>query len=544
MGSGLEHLLAEGVISEVIARLKSGKEADVYVVRYGGNVVAAKVYKDRAMRSFKNNSAYKEGRTVRNSRSARAIEKKSSFGKSAAEDAWKSAEADALYKLHAAEVRVPTPVMYLDGVLLMELVLDAEGDAAPRLIDTDLDAGQANQAYRDMLTQLVKILCCDLIHGDLSPYNVLWGAGGPTIIDFPQIISASHNSSSEAFFLRDARNILGYFAGIDRSLNARSGDPGEIWRAYVRRELTPEFVPQGRPRAVESRPQRVFEPRGVRPSGERLPGGPHQARPAQSQPRPVGESRPQLQESRPQLQDRPGEGRPQQGQPQQGRPQGRPQQGRPQQGRPQQGRPQQPGRPPSPSESRPQLQDRPPPRDGQLNQGRHQQDRRPQQARPPQDRQQDRQQPRPQHDQPARHDGTQGRPQEPQDRRPPQSPRAHPGPRGAQPQQASHSPHDGQAQPPHRRPEAPNGSYDGARSNRPNPGQGAAKDRRPAQGTRRQTHTPEVIVLPNRSAPPASPRLVAAPAGGSAPQATEEHTFVFRDEASTAGPRRRRRKHR
>lgn len=248
MITGLEHLLEEGVLSEVLARLKSGKEAEVYVVRYGGKVVAAKVYKDRAQRSFKNNSAYKEGRSVRNTRSQRAMDRGSKFGQAASEDAWKSSEVDALYKLHAAGVRVPTPVMYLDGVLLMELVLDAQGEAAPRVIDVDLTAEQANAAYHDMLAQLVRILTCDLIHGDLSPYNVLWGASGPTIIDFPQAVSAAHNSRSEAFFLRDARNILGHFARFDPSLHTRSGDPSEIWRAYVRRELSPDFIPTGRAR--------------------------------------------------------------------------------------------------------------------------------------------------------------------------------------------------------------------------------------------------------------------------------------------------------
>jgi len=265
MGSGLEHLLAEGVITEVLARLQSGKEAEVYVVRFGGNVVAAKVYKDRATRSFKNNSAYKEGRTVRNSRSQRAINRGSSFGKAAAEDAWKTAEADALYKLHAADVRVPTPVLYLDGVLLMELVLDADGNAARRLIDTDLTVGQANAAYHDMVAQLVRILSCDLIHGDLSPYNVLWGAMGPVVIDFPQIVSASHNSASEQFFLRDADNILGHFARIDRSLMSRRGDPNEIWQAYRRRELTPDFRPSGNARPMFHGPRAHAAPDAGRP---------------------------------------------------------------------------------------------------------------------------------------------------------------------------------------------------------------------------------------------------------------------------------------
>lgn len=279
MPTGFEHLLEEGVISEVLGRLQSGKEAEVYVVRFGGKVVAAKVYKDRATRSFKNNSSYKEGRAVRNTRSQRAMDRGSRFGKAAAEDAWKSAEANALYKLHAEGVRVPTPVLFLDGVLLMELVLDAEGDPAKRIIDTSLTVDEANAAYHDMIAQLVRILSCDLIHGDLSPYNVLWAAAGPTVIDFPQIISASHNSSSERFFLRDAENILGHFARIDRSLQARRSDGWEIWQAYVRRELTPEFRPTGRGRLPPPRMEPRPAPVPQRPRVDARPQAPPQNRP-------------------------------------------------------------------------------------------------------------------------------------------------------------------------------------------------------------------------------------------------------------------------
>lgn len=267
MASSLESLLSEGVISEIYGRLKSGKEADVYAVCYGDSVVAAKVYKDRAQRSFKSNSTYKEGRAVRNTRSQRAMDRGSKFGQEAAEDAWKSAEATALYKLHAAGVRVPTPVMFLEGVLFMELVRGADGEAAARLIDTDLSPEQAHSSYMDMLSQLVRILSCDLIHGDLSPYNVLWAAGGATIIDFPQIISAAQNSNSESFFMRDARNILGHFAAIDRGLQGRlNSDAREIWRAYVRRELSPDFMPTGRAPAPEPRPRfSDDQSRGPRP---------------------------------------------------------------------------------------------------------------------------------------------------------------------------------------------------------------------------------------------------------------------------------------
>ena len=286
MTNGLEHLVEEGLVAEVLSRLKSGKEADVYLVRFGGRVVAAKVYKDAAHRSFKNNADYKEGRAVRNTRAQRAIERGSKFGRAAAEDAWKTAEVDALYKLHAAGVRVPTPVMFLEGVLLMELVLDRTGAPAPRLVDVDLDAAQARAGYHDMLAQLVKILCCDLIHGDLSPYNVLWSGQGPTVIDFPQIVSAAHNSRSEAFFRRDARNILGHFAALEPSLRARHSDVDEIWRAYLRRELTPDFLPTGRGPRRPERPAPAPRPappaRAAGPEPRALSREPRAPRPAQA----------------------------------------------------------------------------------------------------------------------------------------------------------------------------------------------------------------------------------------------------------------------
>ena len=263
MDNPLGPLLDEGIISEVLGRLQSGKEAEVFIVRYAERVVAAKVYKDRAQRSFKNKSAYQEGRGVRNSRDQRAMGKRSSFGRDTEEEAWKSAEVDAMYKLHAADVRVPAPVLFFEGVLLMDLVLDEEGVTARRLIDTTLSAEQANVAYHDMLVQLVRMLSCDLIHGDLSPYNVLWAAGGPTIIDFPQIVSAAQNSNSERFFMRDAENILGHFRAIDPRLDTRRSDAAEIWRAYMRRELTSDFVPTGRLRPPS--PQKPLQIGGARP---------------------------------------------------------------------------------------------------------------------------------------------------------------------------------------------------------------------------------------------------------------------------------------
>jgi RIO kinase 1 len=278
----LDVLLADGVIDEVLGRLKSGKEANISLVRRGDLVFAAKVYKDRATRSFKNNSEYKEGRKVRNSRTQRAIDGGGRFGRDAAEQAWKSAEADALYKLVGSGVRVPEPVMFYEGVLLMDLVRDAEGRPAPRLIDVAIERDAAMSILADLVVQMIAMLCCDLIHGDLSPYNILAAADGPTIIDFPQVISAVHNSRAEHFFLRDFDNVVRFLAGFDPSLAVHVADGRAIWRAYVSRELTPEFVPPPPPppratRGPDRRSPRHDEHRRGR--NDRQPPRPAGARP-------------------------------------------------------------------------------------------------------------------------------------------------------------------------------------------------------------------------------------------------------------------------
>jgi RIO kinase 1 len=290
MVNALEPLLADGVIDQVISRLKSGKEADLYLVRHGQEVVAAKVYKARETRSFKNNSAYLEGRRVRNSRTQRAMDRGSRFGQAAAEEAWKTKEADALHALHAAGVRVPRPVLFYEGVLLMEVVVDAAGHPAPRLIDARVEREQAAALYAGLRAQVVRMLCCDLVHGDLSPYNVLLGWDGPVIIDFPQVVGAAHNSQAEGFFFRDLANLRHYFEAIDPELRAAAGDGREIWRAYTKRELTPDFVPppQSQPLQRPQRPphqERSAQARSQQqpPHTQRSPQLPVQGRPAQPQ---------------------------------------------------------------------------------------------------------------------------------------------------------------------------------------------------------------------------------------------------------------------
>ena len=285
MTEKLDLLIADGIIDEVLGRLKSGKEANISLVRRGTEVIAAKVYKDRSTRSFKNNADYKEGRKVRNSRTQRAIESGGRFGRDAAEQAWKSAEADALYKLVGSGVRVPEPVMFYEGVLLMDLVCDDQGRPAPRLIDVVIERDAAMGIYADLVAQMISMLCCDLIHGDLSPYNILAAADGPTIIDFPQVVSAAHSSRAEYFFLRDFDNIVRFLAGADPRLAVHSADGRAIWRAYGSRELTPQFVPPPPPPPRTTRgPDRRsrFDERGRRPQrpgdGPSPRGGPQPTR--------------------------------------------------------------------------------------------------------------------------------------------------------------------------------------------------------------------------------------------------------------------------
>ncbi|RKG94988.1 hypothetical protein D7V97_37995 [Corallococcus sp. CA053C] len=263
MNDSLETLLADGIIDAVIGQLKTGKEAEVWLVQHAGQVVAAKLYKERHERNFRNNSGYKEGREVRNSRTRRAMEKGSRFGQAAAEEAWKNAEADSLYKLHAQGVRVPTPVLFYEGILLMELVLDEQGQPAPRLVEAPpLTPEDAEAVYLDLRGQVIRTLCADLIHGDLSPYNILMSGNGPTLIDFPQTVAAARNSQAEFYFRRDLDNVREFLTGISPRLESRSGDTGEIWNAYVRRDLTPEFSPSGTFREPPRRPGAQGRPAG------------------------------------------------------------------------------------------------------------------------------------------------------------------------------------------------------------------------------------------------------------------------------------------
>lgn len=254
----LQHLLDEGIIDEVFQQLKTGKEAEVWLVSHRGEPVAAKLYKEREFRSFKNDSGYLEGRQVRNTRTQRAMDNRTAFGKRAAEEAWKSAEADAMYALVAAGVRVPKPVLFYDGVLLMEVIGDHEGRVAPRLVEVGVTPEQAMPMYEHLRGEVIKMLTADLIHGDLSEFNILIGVDGPVIIDFPQVVTAARNSRSEQFFRRDLGNLIRFFSAANPEVAKHAGDPDEIWRAYTRRELSAGYVPTGKfvPKPPQQQQQR------------------------------------------------------------------------------------------------------------------------------------------------------------------------------------------------------------------------------------------------------------------------------------------------
>jgi RIO kinase 1 len=235
----IEPLVEAGLVDEVVRPLMSGKEAAVYVVRCGDELRCAKVYKEANKRSFRQASEYQEGRKVRNSRDARAMAKGSKYGRKEQEDAWQSAEVSALYRLADAGVRVPKPYDFLDGVLLMEMVDDGEGDAAPRLNDVDLLPEDAREFHAMMIQEVVKMLCAGLVHGDLSEFNVLMAPDGPVIIDLPQAVDAAGNNHAFKMLERDVGNMAEYFGQFAPELKYTQYAK-EMWALYQAGELRPD----------------------------------------------------------------------------------------------------------------------------------------------------------------------------------------------------------------------------------------------------------------------------------------------------------------
>ncbi len=251
----LQSLIEEGLIDTVVRQLMSGKEAMVFVVRNGEHTLCAKIYKEANNRSFRQAVDYTENRKVKNSRSARAMAKGSKFGRQEQEAAWQSAEVDALYRLAAAGVRVPQPYNFHDGVLLMELVTDAQGDAAPRLNDVNFTPEDARTHHATLVAEVVRMLCAGVVHGDLSEFNILLahlpgaegedGHDGPVIIDLPQAVDAAGNNHAQRMLLRDVANLRDFFGQFAPELRCTQYGP-EIWSLYQSGLLSNETPLTGR----------------------------------------------------------------------------------------------------------------------------------------------------------------------------------------------------------------------------------------------------------------------------------------------------------
>lgn len=241
----LEPLIEDGLIDEVSRQLMSGKEATVYVVRRGEETICAKVYKEANKRSFRQSVDYTENRKVKSSRQARAMAKGSKYGKQAQEEAWQSAEVDALYRLANAGVRVPTPYNFYEGVLLMELVTDADGNAAPRLNDLTFTAEEARKHHHTLIQEVVRMLCAGIVHGDLSEFNILLSNDGPVIIDLPQAVDAAGNNHAMSMLERDVGNLSTFFGQFAPDL-LNTQYAKEIWALYARGALSLEVELTGR----------------------------------------------------------------------------------------------------------------------------------------------------------------------------------------------------------------------------------------------------------------------------------------------------------
>jgi RIO kinase 1 len=241
---GLQPLIEDGIVDAVIGQLKSGKEASVYLVECGQHVRCAKVYKDAEHRGFKRQAEYSEGRRSRSSRDFRAMGKRTRHGREEQESAWKNAEVDALYRLAGAGLRVPQPHGVYDGVLIMEVIVDADGRPAPRLNDVEPTPEQAREWHAFLVGQVQRMMCLGMIHGDLSEYNVLLGVDGPVIIDLPQAVNASGNNNAFRMLERDLVNIRTYCGAFAPEL-LTTQYAHEIWKLYEAGELTPDSVLTG-----------------------------------------------------------------------------------------------------------------------------------------------------------------------------------------------------------------------------------------------------------------------------------------------------------
>lgn len=221
-------------LEEVLYLVRSGKEATVYCCRggekIGSGLVAAKIYRPRERRSFKNDAVYRQARLTGEHREERAARKKTDFGRSVLFGEWVGHEMGALRALYEADIPVPMPITSSETVALMEFIGDEEG-SAPQLITVDLPLREAVRQYQHLIQIIEAMLNARHVHGDLSAYNLLYWQRQIIVIDVTQTVHPWQNESAYDLLLRDITNVASYFA----SQGVRTGDPARIARAMWNR---------------------------------------------------------------------------------------------------------------------------------------------------------------------------------------------------------------------------------------------------------------------------------------------------------------------
>ena len=235
-----DHYYGEGLVTELIAPVKSGKEASVFLCRAnpshaGFDLLALKQYRPRDHRTFKNDHLYKAGRVLREPRDRNAVRKKTAYGRAFEQAWWTEHEWEVLRALHEAGGDVPRPVARTESSILMEYVGD-EVAPAPQLRHVGLSGAEAGEVLERLLWNVELFLGHNWIHADLSAFNVLWWDGKATIIDLPQAVDPRSNPHASELLTRDVKNLCDHFVkmGVRR-------DPDEIsrglWMAFLFAEL-------------------------------------------------------------------------------------------------------------------------------------------------------------------------------------------------------------------------------------------------------------------------------------------------------------------
>ena len=238
----LNEIAGQQLISDVLRKVKAGKEASLYLCRSGSNIdanlVAAKVYRPRSLRNLKNDSIYRVGRTDLGEDGAalfkeadvKAIMKRSNYGEELRHTSWIAYEFKTLEKLYEAGADVPKPYAMLKNSILMEYIGDA-GNPAPMLNSVTLASDEARQLFDRVVLNLNLLLTNEWIHGDLSAYNILYWDGDITLIDFPQVVHPESNPSAWTIFLRDVTRVCQYFQSQGVKCDARKLAT-DLWTAH------------------------------------------------------------------------------------------------------------------------------------------------------------------------------------------------------------------------------------------------------------------------------------------------------------------------